>query len=311
MRLLWGFLTELWDESFTTNSNFIRTNWLLTDRDFVARHTACEALLETLPHDAVTFFSDEAHFHLSGCVNKQNMRYWSAENPRQLHQTPLHCQRVTVWCAISSVGIIGPYFFEENERAVAVNAARYREMIEEFFLPHLEEMDVGDVWFQQDGATAHTAWSSMELLRERSPGRLISLRGDLPWPARSPDLAPCDFFLWDYLKSIVYNDRPRTLAHLKTNIWNAIAEIPVDMLQRVARNFRNRLIQYIDNGGRHLTDVISKTAWKKFNEVICKGEKELYCKELSAIVSFLLTFQKSKFLCRTLHMVITTLHTGV
>ena len=62
------------------------------------------------------------------------------------------CQRVNVWCAISSVGIIGPYFFEENERAVTVNAARYREMIEEFFLSHLEEMDVGDVWFQQDGA---------------------------------------------------------------------------------------------------------------------------------------------------------------
>ena len=64
---------------------------------------------------------------------QQNMRYWSAENPRQLHQTPLHCQRVTVWCAISSVGIIGTYFFEENERAVTVNAARYREMIERIF----------------------------------------------------------------------------------------------------------------------------------------------------------------------------------
>ena len=81
------------------------------------------------------------------------MRYWSAENPRQLPETPLHCQSVTVWCAISSFGIIGPYFFEQNERAVTVNAARYREMIEEFFLPHLEEMDVGDVWFQQDVST--------------------------------------------------------------------------------------------------------------------------------------------------------------
>ena len=232
----------------------------LTDRDFVARQTACEALLETLHHDAVTFFSDEAHFHLFGCVNKQNIRYWSAENPRELHQIPLHCERVTVWCAISSVGIIGPYFFEENERTVTVNAARYRKMIEEFFLPHLEEMDVGDVWFQQDGATAHTARASMELLREHFPDRLISLRGDLPWPARSPDLTPCDFFLWGYLKSIVYNDRPETLAHLKTNIRNAIAEIPVDMLQRVTQNFRNRLNQCIDNGGRHLIDVIFKSA---------------------------------------------------
>ena len=121
------------------------------------------------------------------------MRYWSAENPRQLHQTPLHFQRVKVWCAFSSVKIIGPYFFEENKRAVTVNAAPYREMIEEFFLPHLKEMDVGDVWFQQDGATPHTARASMELFREHFPGRLISLRGALPWPARSQDLAPYDF----------------------------------------------------------------------------------------------------------------------
>ena len=94
------------------------------------------------------------------------MRYWTAENPRQLHQTPLHCQRVTVWCAISSVGIIGLYFFEEKERAVTVNETRYREMIEEFFLSHLEEMDVGDVWFQQDGATG------LDGIVERT----------LPWP---------------------------------------------------------------------------------------------------------------------------------
>ncbi|KAG5308152.1 GT2D2 protein, partial [Pseudoatta argentina] len=74
------------------------------------------------------------------------MRYWSGENPRELHQKPLHCERVTVWCAISVMGIIGPYFFEENERAITVRAALYRSMIEEFFLPSLEEMNVRDVY---------------------------------------------------------------------------------------------------------------------------------------------------------------------
>ena len=105
---------------------------------------------------------------------------WSFQEDAVWQFNSIHCQRVTVWCAISSVGIIGAYFFKENERAVTLNAARYREMIEKIFLPHLEEMDVGDVWFQQTGATAHTARASMELLRERFPDRLISLRGDLP-----------------------------------------------------------------------------------------------------------------------------------
>lgn len=231
----------------------------LTERDFVARQNACEALLENLPDDALVFFSDEAHFHLSGCVNKQNMRYWSANNPRELHEKPLHSARVTVWCALSKVGIIGPYFFEENERAVTVNSERYVNMIENFFVPNLEEIDAEDVWFQQDGATAHTARIAMRVLRENFPGRLISLRGDLPWPARSPDLAPCDFYLWGYLKSIVYTDRPRTLAHLKANIRQGIAGIPNAVLNRVDGNFRNRLTQCIDNEGRHLPDIIFKT----------------------------------------------------
>ncbi|KAG5317980.1 TC3A transposase, partial [Pseudoatta argentina] len=99
----------------------------------------------------------------------------------------------------------------------------------------------------------------MNLLRQRFPDRLISLRGDLPWPARSPDLSPCDFFLWGYLKSLVYVDRPRTIDHLKNNIRDAIANIPIDMLRRVDENFKKRLNQCMRDGGRHLTDVIFKT----------------------------------------------------
>ena len=93
-----------------------------------------------------------------------------------------------------NLAIIGPYFFEDDERAGTVTAARYREMLSSFLFPKLYEITLGDVWFQQDGATAHTARDTMQLLREHFPERLISLRGDLPWPARSPDLTPGDFF---------------------------------------------------------------------------------------------------------------------
>lgn len=42
-------------------------------------------LLEVILENAVLAFSEEAHFHLPCCVNKQNERYWSGTNPRQLH----------------------------------------------------------------------------------------------------------------------------------------------------------------------------------------------------------------------------------
>jgi len=48
----------------------------LTQQDWINRAEACQHLIERLPDDAIVFFSDEAHFHISGCVNKQNMRYW-------------------------------------------------------------------------------------------------------------------------------------------------------------------------------------------------------------------------------------------
>ena len=50
--------------------------------------------------------SDEAHFHVSGYVNKQNCYYWAPNNPHGLHQCPLHSAKVIVWCAVSTHGII-------------------------------------------------------------------------------------------------------------------------------------------------------------------------------------------------------------
>ena len=111
-----------------------------------------------------------------------------------MHERSLYSDRVTAWCALSRMGIIGPYFFEENDHAVTFNSERYLRMIDDFCVPALEEFDLSDVWFQQDGATALTSRVSMARLNELFPGRLISRRGDIPWPARSPNVAPCDFF---------------------------------------------------------------------------------------------------------------------
>ncbi|GFT80691.1 DUF4817 domain-containing protein [Trichonephila clavipes] len=73
-------------------------------------------------------FSDEAHFWLNGYVNKQNCRIWSEANPQVYVETPLHPEKLTVWCALWAGGIIGPYFFK-NDESHNVNGDRYRAMI--------------------------------------------------------------------------------------------------------------------------------------------------------------------------------------
>ncbi|KAF2355783.1 RNA-polymerase II-associated protein 3-like C-terminal domain [Trinorchestia longiramus] len=74
--------------------------------------------------------SDEAHFHLSGYVNKQNCRYWSAENPKIVHEIPLHSEKITVWCGMTSERIIGPYFFENQNGETATKPLQKVEVIE-------------------------------------------------------------------------------------------------------------------------------------------------------------------------------------
>ncbi|GFV97388.1 DUF4817 domain-containing protein [Trichonephila clavipes] len=51
-------------------------------------------------------FSDEAHFWLNGYVNKQNCRIWSEANPQVYVETPLHPEKLTVWCALWTGGIL-------------------------------------------------------------------------------------------------------------------------------------------------------------------------------------------------------------
>ncbi|GFS89409.1 hypothetical protein TNCV_1809411 [Trichonephila clavipes] len=43
---------------------------------------------------------DEAHFWLNGYVNKQNCRIWSEAYPQVYVETPLHPEKLTVWCAL-------------------------------------------------------------------------------------------------------------------------------------------------------------------------------------------------------------------
>ncbi|GFX79519.1 hypothetical protein TNCV_825081 [Trichonephila clavipes] len=51
-------------------------------------------------------FSDEAPFWLNGYVNKQNCRIWSEANPQVYVETPLHPEKLTVWCALWAGGIL-------------------------------------------------------------------------------------------------------------------------------------------------------------------------------------------------------------
>ncbi|GFT87035.1 transposase [Trichonephila clavipes] len=67
--------------------------------------------------------------------------------------------------------------------------------------------------------------------------RLISRFGPVNCPPRSCDLTPLDYFLWGYVKSLVYADKPQTLDHLGDNIRRVIADIRPQMLEKAIENW--------------------------------------------------------------------------
>ena len=74
-------------------------------------------------------------------------------------------KRVTVKCGFWSRGIIWPFFYEnEQAEAVSVNGDRYRAMLNEFLFTKIEEKDIAKIWFQQGGATCHTADATLDVL---------------------------------------------------------------------------------------------------------------------------------------------------
>lgn len=189
--------------------------------------------------------------------NVRNCRIWGTENPRAIVQHQMHPVRCTVWCGVTSKRIIGPYFFENGEGdAVNVDGPQYRTMIENFLRQEVENRQA--MWFQQDGATTHTARQTMALLREIFDDRIISRFSNFNWSSRAPDLTAPDYFLWGYLKGRVYANKPRTIQQLKANIRDEIQLLGPDILTRVTENALERARQVEAESGRHLKDIIFK-----------------------------------------------------
>ncbi|XP_054283494.1 uncharacterized protein LOC129000557 [Macrosteles quadrilineatus] len=133
-------------------------------------------------------------------------------------------------------------------------------MLRDVFVPQLNELEVDleSVWFQQDGATCHTANDTIGLLAETFGERIISFRRSVNWPPRSCDIAPTDFFLWGYVKSQIYADEPQTLNDLEANIPRVIGGIQPQLLERVFKNWTSRLGFLRERNGAHMPEIIFK-----------------------------------------------------
>lgn len=217
----------------------------LFPEDQFRRMTFCETMME-LTNNNENFlrnivFTDESTFPLLGRWNPMHVRYWSRENlHRAFELRTQYPQKLNVWGGILGEHVIGPFFIEGN-----LSGRKYLNLLQQQIVPEIRNAvgdRFGDIWFQQDGCPAHNSVLVQEYLNNTFPNRLITGRGTILWPARSPDLSPNDFFLWGYVKSKIYGfDRANTLEELRLKIEEAFQTISPNMLSNVRNGLYNRL----------------------------------------------------------------------
>ena len=211
------------------------------------------------------WFTDEAQYYLNGAVNHHNNVYWGDERSEKIDERCLKGPKVTALCALNAKkGMLGLYWFEDSrERTITVNGERYKEVLNRIN-KNLNQLCTSNqkrlLWFQQDGATPHTAHATMAHLRALFGNRIWSVLAKLEWSPHSPDLAPLDLLFWGAAKGEVYEEKPCSLRQLKQAVESFTQSVTTDTRRRVIENFAVRINACANRSGAHIENV----NYKKF-----------------------------------------------
>ncbi|GJQ80004.1 hypothetical protein Trydic_g9477 [Trypoxylus dichotomus] len=110
---------------------------------------------------------------------------------------------VNVWAGILNGTLIGPFILPTQ-----LTSTQYLHFLENNLPELLEDVPLNvrrDMWFLHEGAAPHFAREVRQYLRDVFACHRISQTGYVTWPARSPDLNPINFYLWEYMKQLVYH----------------------------------------------------------------------------------------------------------
>ena len=141
--------------------------------------------------------SDEAIFSLNSDVNSKNVIYYSrygqGHPPEHYIEFEQGADQIMVWMGLTGTGqVLGPHFVRNRlDTREYLRIVRYNVVQRDFRRLNINR---ATTWWVQDGAPAHTSNAAIRYLQGQFPGKVVSKRGDVPWPPRSPDLTVCDFF---------------------------------------------------------------------------------------------------------------------
>ena len=146
---------------------------------------------------------------------------------------------IKVWYAIYNNKLIGPIFY--NGIFISAWYLQLLQNIMPNFLVNLTVFYLRSVWFQHDGAPVHKTFPVKQYIVTEFGKQIIGYGGVEEWPPRFSDLTPLDFFLWSYLKQLVYATSPQTLQNLKWRIKATYANVSPSVLRHVQCEIQTRI----------------------------------------------------------------------
>lgn len=191
--------------------------------------------------------SDEAWVYLSNTGGKRSVQYISRDSKRSVAEPAVHVEHprgVMVWVAISADGVSRPLFIRPGAK---IDATYYQKNVLQPFFKRDPLWKPSRI-FHQDSAPSHKAKSTLRYLDEKG----IKYIKPQEWTPSSPDCAPCDFFLWGYLKSRLNKRKPKTVTGLQKAIRQELRKIPQGMINNALRAWPKRLLQVHRAGGCHI-----------------------------------------------------------
>jgi inhibitor of nuclear factor kappa-B kinase subunit alpha len=195
-------------------------------------------------------FSDEKIFYIEEKFNSQNRRVY-CKNMKNVNANDLYLNTsqkaagVMVFAAISGAGLCDLKFVDKG---VKVNQHIYCEdILRATVLPWAQQTFPNVPYmFQQDGAPSHTARSVQEFCKENFHDFLAKEE----WPAASPDLNPCDFFLWGWLEQLVCCKTYSSVNSLKDALKKAWSKLDMKVVESACvGEFRRRVNLVISQKG--------------------------------------------------------------
>ena len=187
--------------------------------------------------------------YLTGTGATRDIQYLTSDqtwHEKENQPVQSHPKGIMVWVAFDDNRIFSPQFVKPGCK---VKADYYiKKVLAPFFHEYNQYYPNKNMIFHHDSAPAHTARKTLKFFEEQK----IPFMPPGDWLPNSPDAAPCDFWLWGYLKHKLKQRKVTTIEGLKRAVRDELRNIPDDMRKKALASWPKRVYKIMKAEGKHI-----------------------------------------------------------